>query len=68
VILDRRDDATERLLDFAENVMFRISSERGNELNGDQERCKNELHLLVKGVDQFIEEDVEEARQALQTD
>jgi 5-methyltetrahydrofolate--homocysteine methyltransferase len=32
-------------------------------LNGDQERCKNELPAC-KRVDQFIEEDVEEARQA----
>jgi 5-methyltetrahydrofolate--homocysteine methyltransferase len=62
VILDRRDDATERLLDFAENVIR--CKKYWKAIECDQERCKNELHSLVKGVDQFIEEDVEEARQA----
>jgi len=66
VILDRRDDATERLLDFAENV--KGDGSKTNEAvvlewrSGTvQERI---THSLVKGVDQFIEEDVEEARQA----
>jgi hypothetical protein len=29
IILDRRDDATETLLDFAENVGFRLDVKRG---------------------------------------
>lgn len=65
VLLNRRDDATERLLEFAEQVK-----------GGSKEKIKNELawrslplqeritHALVKGIDQFVVEDVEEARQA----
>ena len=63
VILNRREDATERLLDFAENIK---ENKKTNEKiiqewrSGDiQERL---THSLVKGIDQFIEEDIEEAR------
>ena len=63
VILDRRDDATERLLDFAESVKDDVkSTEKAVQewRNGSvQERL---THSLVKGVDEFIEIDVEEAR------
>ena len=65
VILDRRDDATERLLDFAENVKGDVKS---NEKAVQEWRSgtvqERITHSLVKGVDQFIEEDVEEARLA----
>jgi len=62
VILDRRDDATERLLDFAENVVGR---KRENKVdlswreNPLQERI---THALVKGIDAYILEDIEQAR------
>lgn len=62
VLLDRRDDATERLLDFAETVKGKKKEEdtilewRTKSL---QERI---THSLVKGIDTFITEDVEEAR------
>ncbi|MEM8521428.1 methionine synthase [Flavobacterium sp. PL12] len=63
VILNRRDDATERLLDFAENVKGDV---KGNEKAIQEWRSgtvqERITHSLVKGVDQFIEEDVEEAR------
>ena len=65
VILNRRDDATERLLDFAENVKGDTKSNEVTiqewRLGTVQERI---THSLVKGVDAFIEEDVEEARLA----
>ena len=65
VILNRRDDATERLLDFAENVRGDVkSSEKAIQewrSGSVQDRI---THALVKGIDQFIEEDVEEARLA----
>lgn len=65
VILDRRDDATERLLDFAENVKGDVKS---NEKAIQEWRSgtvqERITHSLVKGVDAFIELDVEEARQA----
>jgi len=62
VILDRRDDATDRLLTFAETV---TGSVRENKIdlswreNSLQERI---THALVRGVDAFIIEDVESAR------
>ncbi|CAH0334677.1 Methionine synthase [Flavobacterium sp. CECT 9288] len=66
VILDRRDDATERLLDFAENV--KGDGTKTNEAVVQEWRSgtvqERITHSLVKGVDAFIEEDVEEARQA----
>jgi hypothetical protein len=60
VILIDAKDATERLI-LLENVMFDPPLREGlGRLNGDQERCRNE-HSSACGVDQFIEEDVEEA-------
>lgn len=65
VILDRRDDATERLLDFAESVKGegKTSEKAVQEWRSGtfQERI---THALVKGIDEFIEVDVEEARLA----
>ncbi|HBS13254.1 MAG TPA: methionine synthase [Flavobacteriaceae bacterium] len=62
VILDRRDDATERLLDFSETVKGtkkeKVLDESWRE-NSLQERI---THALVKGVDTYIIEDTEEAR------
>ena len=62
VILDRREDATERLLDFAQTV-------KGTKKDAveDQAWRKDPVqdritHALVKGIDAFIIEDVEEAR------
>lgn len=67
VLLDRRDDATERLLVFAENVKGDAKTiEKQNQewRNGTvQERL---THALVKGIDEFVELDVEEARQMVQ--
>ena len=64
VLLNRRDDATERLLDLAESFKgdFKVNEKRIQEWrNGSvQERI---THSLVKGIDEFIEIDVEEARQ-----
>jgi 5-methyltetrahydrofolate--homocysteine methyltransferase len=65
VILNRRDDATERLLDFAENVK---GDAKSNEVAVQEWRSgtvqERITHSLVKGVDAFIEIDVEEARLA----
>ena len=66
VILDRRDNATERLLDFAESVVS-TSKERKVDLSWREKPLQERItHSLVKGLDEFIVEDVEEAR--LQTD
>ncbi|WP_433627287.1 methionine synthase [Chryseobacterium cucumeris] len=62
VILDKREDATERLLDYSEKHKS-VKKEKTEDLewrnNPLQERI---THALVKGIDRFIEEDVEEAR------
>ena len=64
VLLNRRDDATERLLDLAESFKgdVKVNEKAVQEWrNGSvQERL---THSLVKGIDEFIEVDIEEARQ-----
>ncbi len=62
VILDRRADATERLLDFAESVVSTLK-ERKTDLSWREKPLQDRItHALVKGLDEFIVEDVEEAR------
>ena len=62
VILNRRDDATERLLDFAESVVGK-ARESKVDLSWREEPLQNRItRALVKGIDQYIVEDVEEAR------
>ena len=63
VLLNRRDDATDRLLDIAE----RFKGQGGKRLEEDlawrdapvEKRLE---HALLKGIDKFIEADTEEAR------
>ncbi|MBD0852275.1 methionine synthase [Maribacter arenosus] len=65
VILDRRDDATERLLDFAESVVGK-AKESTVDLSWRQEPLQNRItRALVKGIDQYIVEDVEAARKSV---
>lgn len=63
VILDRRDDATERLLDYSEKHKS-VKKEKVEDLEWRTHPLQDRItHALVKGIDRFIEEDVEEARQ-----
>ncbi|MDF0715690.1 methionine synthase [Muricauda sp. 334s03] len=63
VLLDRRDDATERLLEFAETVVG-TKKESKVDLSWREEPIQDRItRALVKGIDQYIIEDVEEARQ-----
>jgi len=63
VLLNRRDDATERLLDLAESFKgdFKVNEKAVQEWRSGtfQEKI---THSLVKGIDEFIITDVEEAR------
>ncbi|MYC27234.1 MAG: methionine synthase [Nitrospira sp. SB0662_bin_26] len=63
VLLNRRPDATERLVDFAETVKQEgkaaVKADAWRE--GSVEARLS--HALVKGIVEFIDEDVEEARQ-----
>lgn len=62
VLLDRRDDATERLLEFAETVVG-TAKESKVDLSWREEPLQDRItRALVKGIDQYIIEDVEEAR------
>jgi 5-methyltetrahydrofolate--homocysteine methyltransferase len=64
VLMNRRDDATERLLDLAETFKgdFKVNEKAIQEWRSSpvQDRI---THALIKGIDEFIEIDVEEARQ-----
>ena len=64
VILNRRDDATERLLDYAENISDKSNKQEKKEEWRDFDLQKRLTHSLVKGIDKFIIEDVEEARKS----
>lgn len=66
VMLNRRDDATERLLEFAESF---VGKEKESKVDNAwrQEPLQDRItRALVKGIDQYIEEDVEEARKAVE--
>ncbi|MBT8325902.1 MAG: methionine synthase [Winogradskyella sp.] len=66
VLLDRRDDATERLLDFAETVVGVKKENDGSALLWRNDALQDRItHSLVKGIDAFIIDDVEEARQSV---
>ena len=65
VLLNRRDDATERLLEYADSIKDKkggASKKKDDEWRKGtvEERIK---HALVKGIVNHIEDDVEEARQ-----
>src|ERR1041385_8378165 len=62
VLLNRRSDATERLIKFAESVKPKDAVEAGQDewRTGTVEDRLS--HALVKGIVDFIEEDTEEAR------
>jgi 5-methyltetrahydrofolate--homocysteine methyltransferase len=63
VVLNRRGDATERMLTLAESVKGEAKA-RVEDLSWREAPVKERLiHALVKGVATFIVEDTEEARQ-----
>jgi 5-methyltetrahydrofolate--homocysteine methyltransferase len=62
VLLNRREDATERLVEFADTI-----KSKGKEIVRDEEWRKDPVekrlsHALVKGIIEYLDEDVEEAR------
>lgn len=63
VLLDRRDDATERLLDIAEKYKGSDTSKEETIQEWRSGTVEERLsHSLVKGITTFIDEDTEEAR------
>ncbi|MEM9285259.1 MAG: methionine synthase [Pseudomonadota bacterium] len=66
VILNRREDATERLLDVAEQFKGQGGKAREQDLSWREADVEQRLeHALVKGITEYIVEDTEEARQKL---
>ena len=62
VLLNRRPDATERLLKFAESVKKKESGETAEDPWRQGTVEERLAHALVKGIVDFIETDTEEAR------
>jgi 5-methyltetrahydrofolate--homocysteine methyltransferase len=63
VILNRRPDATERLLEIAESQVRQSRSVKEDLSWRDKPVHERLSHALVKGLSEYIEEDTEEARQ-----
>ncbi|MFN3405782.1 MAG: methionine synthase [Cytophagaceae bacterium] len=63
VLLNRRDDATERLLEFAEEVKGKGKTQVKDEAWRKGTVEERLSHALVKGIIDYIDADTEEARQ-----
>ncbi len=64
VLLNRKDEATEALLDLAEQYKGVSAQKEKKNQEWRQESVEKRLeHALIKGITEFIEEDTEEARQ-----
>jgi len=64
VILNRRRDGTERLLEIAERYKGKKGETKGEDLAWRGKPVRDRLaHALVHGIDAFVDEDTEEARQ-----
>lgn len=64
VLLNRRDDATEILIDYAEQFKGEKGTERKEDLSWRETSVEERLkHALVKGITTYVDEDTEEARQ-----
>ena len=64
VLLNRRDDATERLVDFAETVKGQGGKKAVEDDSWREGTVEERLqHALLKGIVKHIDEDTEEARQ-----
>lgn len=63
VVLNRHPEASERLLEFAENYKALEGNSNENKLIWREADSKERLkYALIKGITEYIEEDVEEAR------
>ena len=66
VLLNRRADATERLLEFADTVKGDVRQQTADLTWREQSVEKRLAHALIKGIVEFIDEDVEAARQLVE--
>ncbi len=65
-LLNRRDDATERLIEFAENVKAKDKTPVAHDAWREEPVEERLKHALVKGIVDYIDTDTEEARQKCQ--
>ncbi|MDA0305437.1 MAG: methionine synthase [Proteobacteria bacterium] len=63
-VFNRRQDATERLLEIADQAKGQVRESTDDLAWRDGPVTERLSHALVKGITEFIEEDTEEARQA----
>jgi 5-methyltetrahydrofolate--homocysteine methyltransferase len=68
VLLNRRADSTERLVEYGEKLKAANSGTKAADIKVEETWRKDTIearlsHALVKGIDQFIDTDTEEARQ-----
>jgi|688.fasta_scaffold00058_60 5-methyltetrahydrofolate--homocysteine methyltransferase len=67
VLLNRHPDATERLIEYAESVKASGKQAVTEDLAWRQADVQSRLqHALIKGIDKYIDQDAEEARQSYQ--
>jgi len=64
VVLNRRDDATERLLEAADKYKGEGKKQEKDEAWREKPVAERLKYSLVKGIDKYVVEDTEEARQA----
>ena len=63
VVLNRRRDATERLLEIADRFKGKKGQKKVEDLSWREKPVRERLsHALVHGIDQYIDEDTEQAR------
>jgi 5-methyltetrahydrofolate--homocysteine methyltransferase len=63
VLLNRREDSSERLLSYAESIKTEIKEEKEKNIEWRSWPLQERItHSLVKGIDEFAEKDTEEAR------
>ncbi len=65
VLFNRREDSTERLMEFAETVKGEGKKQEKDESWRQEPVEKRISHALIKGITEYIIEDTEEARQKL---
>ncbi len=62
VLLNRRDDATERLVEFAETVKGQAAKREVDNTWRELSVEERLSHALINGITEYVEEDTEEAR------
>jgi 5-methyltetrahydrofolate--homocysteine methyltransferase len=62
VVLNRRKDSTERLVKFAEGIKNKGKKEEKEDAWRQLDVIDRIRHSLIRGIDEFIEQDIEEAR------